>query len=491
MKTSTTFETLMQSLRLLNLADKPTEGKPPAVSNGADFEPFRICSDGERTTHLTKLAGHLISRGFNKAETLRYALSWNKNNTPPLQESKVTDTVEGIFRTHLKNHQKPPEDSEPLFDVQTSTIARFIANEPPQRKWVLDDILPLGIVGSIVAPGGSGKSQFSIQLALTVACGKGAFKFWQSTNPGSVVMICAEDEEEELHRRIYNVFTQLYFADISAVNAITSRVHVISRVGLNNLMTESQFGIKETSYVDRLLLAVAPISDLRLIIIDPASRFRGGDENSAEDVTRFIEQAEKIARITKATVLILHHVNKMSGMQSDQSQTHARGSSAFSDGIRWQLNLSKPNRDQERRLNIPNIEKETINRFLVATVTKNNYGPPIENLYMRRSEGGLLISAYAAGIGKVITKEDMIFNTIAKSMYEKTPLTINKFVKANSGMDKPIGLGDNSLRTMLNDLVDQGKLVKLDGKTLALPQEEYEKHLPDLEALAKKLESKD
>jgi RecA-family ATPase len=62
--------------------------------------------------------------------------------------------------------------------------------------------------------------------------------------------------------------------------------------------------------VDRLVLAAQQIPNLKLIVIDPASRFRGGDENASQDVTRFVEAVERVAQATGAAVLIIHHANK-------------------------------------------------------------------------------------------------------------------------------------------------------------------------------------
>src|SRR5690606_14169428 len=97
--------------------------------------------------------------------------------------------------------------------------------------------------------------------------------------------------------------------------------------------------VRQTEIVEQLLCVTKAIPDLKLIIFDPVSRYRGGQENSNEDATRFIEAAERIAKATGATVLLLHHANKGSMSAEERNQNAARGASALTDGARWQMNL--------------------------------------------------------------------------------------------------------------------------------------------------------
>ena len=62
--------------------------------------------------------------------------------------------------------------------------------------------------------------------------------------------------------------------------------------------------------VDRLLATVAAAGSVRLIIIDTLARCAGIDENSGSDMRRVIEGADRIRRLTGATVLIIHHSGK-------------------------------------------------------------------------------------------------------------------------------------------------------------------------------------
>src|SRR3546814_14499736 len=106
---------------------------------------------------------------------------------------------------------------------------------------------------------------------------------------------------------------------------------------------------------------------LKLIVIDPASRFRGGNENSADDVTRFVEQLERLRQETGATVLVCHHANKASMNETTgvRGQAATRGSSAMTDGVRWQLNLSSV-----PKTTLPGLDVSQ--RYLNADLTTTN-----------------------------------------------------------------------------------------------------------------------
>ena len=85
-----------------------------------------------------------------------------------------------------------------------------------------------------------------------------------------------------------------------------------SVTGMDVLLTQAMKNgeIVRTQLVEPLLLTAQQAKNLKLIIIDPAARFRGGDENSNPHATRFVQVLEYLALTTGATVLIAHHTGK-------------------------------------------------------------------------------------------------------------------------------------------------------------------------------------
>lgn len=442
----------------------------PMVGVSSDSnEPFsRICGDGDRTLHLTQSAGALIRKGLPLHQVVTIAKDWNTRNTPPLDMDKVESTCASIQRTHQRNHPELTHRSTsaeviPLFPRSEARIDRYLEREPAPRRWLLTDCLPQGKVGALIAPGGTGKSQFLLQLAVSVATGQ-PFLTWSIGEPGGVLCLFAEDDDEEIHRRFHRIYCRMTCSsavDDEALKRLKENLHIRSMVGLDNLMTIADRGtgeVRPTDYAERLILVAQEIPNLRLIVIDPGSRFRGGDENVAQDTTRFIEVMEKVSRCTGANVLVAHHANKGSMQAGEASQSAQRGSSAFTDGVRWQMNLSYLSEKEQRQFNIDANEKRL---YLTAAVTKNNYGPPGSDLVLHREEDGLLVPANVvleptASDAELLrkVKSRLILEMRAGAIY-----TRSRFEESFGGIKGEFKIGKNALRTKLSQWIKNKQLV--------------------------------
>lgn len=348
---------------------------------------------------------------------------------------------------------------EPLFDIESARASRFFRTVPPPRTWILKDCLPAGIVGGIVASGGTGKSQAMLQLAAAVATGLPFCDTWEVCEPGEVLALMAEDDDAELHRRMQYIARQLEHAHPgrNIERTIGQNCVIKSLVGAgNNLLTKLYLDreVRQTDLVARVIATACQLSNLKLIILDPASRFRGGVENSAEDVTRFIEALECIrAAFRSVTVLIVHHTNKWSSQSDEQSAGAARGSSAFSDGLRFQLNLAALNQKEAAR--VPADERHL---YLSATVTKNSYAPPRPTVYLKRTDGGVLTKASLEDpAGK---KGGNIILQIVARVRDNEPMSANTFETEFGGTTNVFGIGKVSLRGYIKQAIDTGYLTK-------------------------------
>lgn len=436
----------------------PRAGSTVCDSSPADFS--RVCHDGERTNYLTRSAGTLIANGLGLNDVIRLALSWNQHNVPPLPEGKVMDTCESIYRTHLRknpNKKLPAASAKvvPLFPLGDASVARFIGQEPKPRRYLIQDSLPVGKVGMLVAPGGSSKSQFALQLAASVASEVPVTGSWSIGETGGVLCLFAEDDEEEIHRRTATVVSHLML-DVDAIRSLEKRLFIRPMVGCDNLLTRAQPDgeVSATEYVERLLATVADIPDLRLIVLDPASRFRGGQENSNEDATRFVEALERIAQHTGATVLVLHHANKGSSSSDEQSQTASRGASALTDGVRWQMNLRTLTQREAREYTIP---EERRRFYLLAEVTKNNYGPPAAPTLLLRGDGGYLTAA--TGVAPPGPNRDLL--RLLKAIQAlPSAVSSREFQERHAGESSSLTIGKQRARRLINEAIENGLLQK-------------------------------
>ena len=367
------------------------------------------------------------------------------------------DSGDGITH-HMPPTQPLGETIVPLFNVNDFRAGRYLSSPPPVRRWLIRNVIPLGIVGQLVAPGGTGKTMASLQLGVSVAAG-----LWEVDEAGAVLMLLGEDDDGELHRRIANISRQMT-AHPEAISKLGQNLYIKSVIGEDNLMTCADpvsREVKHTQFTERLMQTAAQINDLKLIVIDPASRFRGGDENAAADTTRFVQALGRLAQSTGATVLVIHHANKASMNGGGSNQAAARGSSALTDGVRLQINLTTLN-DTTRKQH--RIAEEEIRQYLTLSISKTNYSAPQADILLRRGEGGLLHRAESATKLKEPSKLDTeILKKVRAAAKAGKPHSKRSFCKEYAGLIGPFKMGEKALTAEINDMIEAGE-IKLDEK---------------------------
>jgi len=413
---------------------------------------------------------------FRDSESQAAFLSRGKDGRPFVHDSGTSTThwlTDEDWKPRLTTTQAEPADSpEPLFDVDAYRAARFLDRPPPEQKWVLVEFLPAGIVGLAVAPGGTGKSWFLVQLGVSVATGLPLAGAWEVGTTGSVLILSAEDDEDQLHRRVARLIEHLGAdATPEVIARLREKLFIVPRVGEDNLLTSTDPDTREvgmTLLLQRLIAAAKQIPDLVLIIIDPASRFRGGNENAAEDVTRFIEALERLARATGATVLVAHHANKGAFQATEQNQSASRGSSALADGARWQFNLMTFSEKEAQKYGIPVEDKGF---YLTTVITKNNYSAPQPPIILKRGEGGYLhradlVSTKTAQADNLSTR---IVAFVASELKDNRKYSKSAFANQFGGKEGVFKVGNNAVRDALDDLIKADRL-RVESRKLAPPK---------------------
>ena len=411
----------------------------------------RPCIDGERTQHLTVLAGSLLAARFDEAECIQRCLQWNAGNVEPLDDDKVIATCTSICASDRKNHpERYPNllPVQPLFDLQAGRIDRYLQSNPPARRWLLKDLVVLGRVGAIIAPGGSSKSQWLLQLAVGVATGIAVADHWEVGERGGVIVFFAEDDDDEIHRRLRRIKDHLQLAGhADKLATLQEHLYIFSTIGTNTLLTKRDPSgeVSTTVVVDRIVALSSQVPDLRLIVIDPGSRFRGGEENSNEDATRFVEALETLAKLTGATVMLAHHTNKGSyGPDADPGQGASRGASALTDGLRWQMNLNRPSDKQASAIG---VGKDALSRYVAATVTKTNYSTIPLPVLLERGNGGYL-TAVTPAQAQQRTEQDAIMRVL-QLLLQTGPITARHLEDEYGGVGNVLKMPKQQVRDVV------------------------------------------
>lgn len=273
----------------------------------------------------------------------------------------------------------------------------WLRSEPPPPRYLLTTkldanrglpprgVLPQGRTGMLAAAGGVGKTFAFISLGVSVATGRDWLGTFEVPEPGHVAMLLGEEEPEELRRRLYYAAQALRLTtaeralaekNIVAVPLCGRPVTLTAGRDATSGEIDSAFG-KE---VKRRLATAG--HDWSLVLLDPVSRFAGPEvETDNAAATAFVQAIERLTEVPgHPTVLAAHHTNKTSRAGTTTASA-ARGSSALTDGFRWQANLEAVETQDDNGAPLHGV---------VFRVVKTNYCPAPEPLWLGRDGNGVL-----------------------------------------------------------------------------------------------------
>jgi RecA-family ATPase len=362
----------------------------------------------------------------------------------------------------------PPADRprgvvEPLCDPVEIRFGRFLATEPAERAGLIAGLLPLDVVGLLASMGGAGKSMLLYQLAIAVAVGA-RWLGMLVEHVGGVLYLAAEDDEGELHRRGRRLLEHYETMGHVDRGALSERLHIMSRVAQDSMLTRASDGeVYRTNFLDRVIVTAQRIPDLRLILIDPTSRFRGGSANAEEDTTRYVEALESVRDATGATVLASVHVSKASIREGgDGDQSIVRGSTALVDGVRWVATMQRLRRDAAADYGVAGDEAD---RYVRLDLAKSNYTRPWPGMWLRREGGGVLVPADlerktdVRRTARIEEKYDGILERLTQLLQEVGPLTQSRVEREYAGATGRLGAGKDAVRASIGRALHEGSLL--------------------------------
>ena len=182
-------------------------------------------------------------------------------------------------------------------------------SQPLEINWLIEDVIPSNSIGMIYGASGSGKSHIILSMAAMIANGLPWFE--KDTEQGNVLVLAGEGLSG-LSRR---------FKAIEIEHGITinqERLFVSNRaIGM-----DTEKGYKQVEQ------AINELEDPpQLIIIDTLSRhLMQSEENSNDDMARFINRLEDIRLKYECTIILVHHTGK-------STNQGARGASALKANI--------------------------------------------------------------------------------------------------------------------------------------------------------------
>ena len=298
--------------------------------------------------------------------------------------------IEKMLKTNASKIKKPIS----LID-DSLLINEYFVGSAPEQNFLIGDTIPLGVPCVFAAAGDSGKGMMTLDLAMKVASGatmQSAFGGLVAEH-GDVILITAEDDKDEMHRRISRLDPSKYREHYE------HKLRVLPLPNLGGVFPIMQKF--DNSYLmgeefSRIYDQMLEMDTLKLIVIDPMASFVHADVNADPAAgAAFMSLLAQMATETGATVMVNHHMAKIRDNDPvttpEQARNLIRGTSAIVDGVRsafavWSVDEGT-GKERCKDLDI----EYTRNGVFDGAVVKSN-GPANREIrhFIRNPETGLL-----------------------------------------------------------------------------------------------------
>lgn len=263
----------------------------------------------------------------------------------------------------------------------------------PRRSFIFAGTIVYASLCALVAAGGSGKSWFTLILAVSLACGRSLLAEWRPTSAARVLWIESEDDPDELHRR-FRALVEFYELTDEEIALVEQNLIIFAAEAVPFINAEGNT-TKGYTWLRNVIRSTHP----HLIIIDPFAHYFSGDENANPAVAAWCNALLDAARLSenRPAIIVAHHTSKAAQAVSDSAS--ARGASSFRDAARIVVNLTPLKEDEITKCGIVDPS-----RFVKCEITKSNYAakPPKPSIF-QRGEGGVLYDFDAETAAKEIS----------------------------------------------------------------------------------------
>lgn len=201
----------------------------------------------------------------------------------------------------------------------------------PEREWLVQDLIPMKTVTLLSGDGGTGKSLLALQLAIAAATERG----WMglAVKEGTTITLSAEDDDDELHRRIADIVRAQgdSMADLGRFiyRSMAGEDALLASLDPSGKLIPSPLYER----IDKAMSESGPV----LLILDTSADLFPGNENDRAQVRQFIGLLKRLAIKHRCAVVLLSHPS-LTGISSG---TGLSGSTAWHNSVRSRLFMER------------------------------------------------------------------------------------------------------------------------------------------------------
>ncbi|AWB58207.1 AAA family ATPase [Colwellia sp. Arc7-D] len=284
------------------------------------------------------------------------------SNAEPIPNQAETESSQVTIANNPSLGEIPPQN------LGMRTIPNdFNPADIPPRNWIINKYIQGNYITLIAAAGATGKSIFTLTLAVSVALGKDLLDIG-TTVQGNVLVINNEDDDVELDRRLAGIF-KLYRIRNHEVN---NRLFLKSGYGKRiTISTKNGQTMIRSPDVDKIIAEIKRC-DIKVLIIDPFVSTHQEQENDNSALDEVMSYYRQIASETGVAIVLVHHTRK-NGDESDRfagDVDSMRGASSTKDAARLCFTLAKMG---EKSANDHGIEWRERHQLIRLDDAKNNF----------------------------------------------------------------------------------------------------------------------
>ncbi|NVN25607.1 AAA family ATPase [Asaia siamensis] len=219
-------------------------------------------------------------------------------------------------------------------------------------RWLVKDLIPEQALVCLFGAPNTGKTFIALDIALSVAFGRPALSQDGNSegNPTSrPVVFVLREALHNIHRRI------AAWCDHKKIPRKQAQEHLAHHLLIPDTSDELDIRIDRSTSRRKLIDAIKQrCPNPALIVLDPLVDMMDGDENSARDMSRFVNGLNELRTQLGACVLVIHH-------QGKYWRPIERGSSVLQAAVDTHIHLLDATKTTRRRKKNANTETKEDN----------------------------------------------------------------------------------------------------------------------------------